>query len=97
MTTDIQKKKEYAPGTMPRAYPLVPIQIGKLVPLISAAIDNADNLNLLSFLIYPEVDQVIFDRELMYALTMPGFFFGKRHSIGKLSQRSNFLFQSIKV
>ena len=46
---------------MPRAYQLEHFQIGKLVPLVFAAIDRADNLNLFCFFVYPEVDQVVFD------------------------------------
>ena len=45
----------------PRAYSLEHIQIGKLVPLVFATIDSANNLNLFCALVYPEVNQVVFD------------------------------------
>ena len=81
---------------MPRAYPLEHIQIGKLVPLVFATIDCANNLNLFCFFVYPEVDQVVFDWKFVDALTAPGFFFRQRDAIGELIQRSDFLLERIQ-
>ena len=58
------------------------------MPLISAAIDDSEDLNLFSFLVHPEIDQVVFNRELMYTPTVPGFLFGKRHTVGSCAGRS---------
>ena len=37
------------------------IKIGQLMALISAAIDNSGHLNFLLGLIYPEIDEEVFD------------------------------------
>ena len=72
------------------------IQIGKLMPLISASIDNAYDLNFLRCLIYPKIDEKVFDRNSMDTLTMPRFFFSQWRTIGELVQRINFFCQSIQ-
>ena len=72
------------------------IQIGKLMPLISASIDNAYDLNFLRCLIYPKIDEEIFDRQCMNTLTVPGFFFRERDTIWELIQRSDFLLKRIQ-
>ena len=72
------------------------IQIGKPMPLISASIDNAYDLNFLRGLIYPKIDEEIFDRQSMNTLTVPGFFFRQRRTIGKMVQGKDFFRQDVQ-
>ena len=55
--------------------------LGKLLHLVAFSINNGSDLNLMHSFIDPEIDQIIFDRNFMYAVAVPRLFFSKSYSI----------------
>jgi hypothetical protein len=52
----------------------------KLLPLVALAVDHGGYPNDLRRLVYLKVRQEVSNDHFMYALAVPGFFFGQRNT-----------------